>query len=47
MRIAVAGGTGTVGRHVAEAARGAAHDVVLMASAFDDWLRGADHAHPA
>ncbi|WP_409047677.1 SDR family oxidoreductase [Microbacterium sp. HA-8] len=30
MRIAVAGGTGTVGRHVAEAARGAAHDVVLL-----------------
>lgn len=30
MRIAVAGGTGTVGRHVASAARDAGHDVVVL-----------------
>ncbi|MFS0895580.1 SDR family oxidoreductase [Microbacterium sp. 179-I 3D3 NHS] len=30
MRIAVAGGTGTVGRHVVEAARGRGHDIVLL-----------------
>lgn len=31
MRIAVAGGTGTVGRYVVEAARGRGHDVVVLA----------------
>ncbi len=31
MRIAVAGGTGTVGRYVAEAARAAGHDVTILA----------------
>lgn len=31
MRIAVAGGTGSVGRHVVDAARARAHDVVLLA----------------
>lgn len=31
MRIAVAGGTGTVGRHVAEAARAAGHTVAILA----------------
>ncbi|KLU08601.1 SDR family oxidoreductase [Kocuria sp. SM24M-10] len=31
MRIAVAGGTGVVGRHVVEAARGRGHEVVVLA----------------
>ncbi|MFS0853528.1 SDR family oxidoreductase [Microbacterium sp. 179-I 3D4 NHS] len=31
MKIAVAGGTGTVGRHTVEAARAAGHDVVVLA----------------
>ena len=31
MRIAIAGGTGTVGRHVVEAARAANHDVITLA----------------
>ncbi len=31
MRIAVAGGTGTAGRHMSEAARAAGHDVVVIA----------------
>ena len=31
MRIAVAGGTGVVGRHVVEVARGRGHDVVVLA----------------
>lgn len=33
MRIAVAGGTGTVGRHVSDAAREAGHDVVVLSRA--------------
>lgn len=37
MRIAIAGGTGTVGRHVVEAARAGKHDVVVLTRA-----RGAD-----
>ncbi len=42
MRIAVAGGTGVVGRHVVEAARGAGHDaVVLSRSAGADVITGA------
>ncbi|MGK3949461.1 SDR family oxidoreductase [Microbacterium sp. K2] len=42
MRIAVAGGTGAVGRHVVEAARGAGHDaVVLSRSAAADVITGA------
>ena len=42
MRIAVAGGTGVVGRHVAEAARGAGHDVVVLSrSAGADVITGA------
>lgn len=41
MRIAVAGGTGVVGRHVVEAARGAGHDaVVLSRSAGADVITG-------
>ena len=52
MRIAVAGGTGVVGRLVAEHARAAGHDVVVMARSrsvdlttgvgVDDALRGVD-----
>jgi nucleoside-diphosphate-sugar epimerase len=30
MRIALAGGTGTVGRHVTETARAAGHDVTVL-----------------
>lgn len=42
MRIAVAGGTGVVGRHVAEAARAAGHDVVVLSrSSGVDVLTGA------
>ena len=33
MRIAVAGGTGVVGRHVVEAARERGHDVVVLSRA--------------
>lgn len=33
VKIAVAGGTGTVGRHVVEAARGRGHDVVVLTRA--------------
>lgn len=41
MRIAVAGGTGTVGRYVVEAARAAGHDtVVISRSAGVDLLTG-------
>ena len=52
MRIAVAGGTGTVGRHAVEAARGRGHEVVLLTRAsgidlvsgegLDEALRGVD-----
>lgn len=52
MRIAVAGGTGTVGRHVVAAARRRGHDVVVLARSrgadvatgrgLDAGLRGAD-----
>lgn len=42
MRIAVAGGTGTVGRHVVEAAKSAGHDVSLLTrSAGVDLVTGA------
>lgn len=42
MRIAVAGGTGVVGRHVVEAARGKWHDVVVLSrSSGVDVLTGA------
>ncbi|MFJ2544185.1 SDR family oxidoreductase [Microbacterium sp. NPDC087589] len=41
MRIAVAGGTGVVGRHVVEAARDAGHDVVVLSrSAGADVITG-------
>ena len=33
MRIAVAGGTGVVGRHTVEAARAAGHEVVVLSRA--------------
>ncbi|GAA3935738.1 SDR family oxidoreductase [Microbacterium soli] len=52
MRIAIAGGTGTVGRHVTRAARDAGHEVVVLSRAsgtdvltgegLDDALIGAD-----
>lgn len=52
MRIAVAGGTGTVGRHVVETARGRGHEVVVLSRSvgvdvltgqgLDAALRGAD-----
>lgn len=42
MRIAVAGGTGVVGRHVAEAARAAGHEVVVLSRSFGaDVITGA------
>lgn len=42
MRIAVAGGTGVVGRHVVEAARAAGHEVVVLSrSAGADVITGA------
>ncbi|NUT57281.1 MAG: NAD(P)H-binding protein, partial [Agromyces sp.] len=52
MRIAVAGGTGTVGRHAVEAARGRGHEVVVLTrsngidlvsgTGLDEALRGVD-----
>jgi uncharacterized protein YbjT (DUF2867 family) len=52
MRIAVAGGTGTVGRHVVEVARGRGHDVLVLSrstgvdlvagTGLDDVLDGVD-----
>lgn len=42
MRIAVAGGTGVVGRHVVEAARAAGHEVVVLSRSFGaDVITGA------
>jgi nucleoside-diphosphate-sugar epimerase len=36
MRVAITGGTGFVGRHLAGALAGKGHDVILMARGLDD-----------